>query len=55
MKILIVLTSHDTLGNTGRKTGFWLEELAAPYYVFKEAGAQLTLASPKGGQPPLDQ
>ena len=54
MKILIVLTSHDTLGNTGRKTGFWLEELAAPYYVFKEAGAQLTLASPKGGQPPLD-
>jgi len=54
MKILIVLTSHDQLGNTGRKTGFWLEELAAPYYVFKEAGAQLTLASPKGGQPPLD-
>ena len=54
MKILIVLTSHDTLGNTGRKTGFWLEELAAPYYVFKEAGAQLTLASPQGGQPPLD-
>ena len=54
MNILIVLTSHDTLGNTGRKTGFWLEELAAPYYVFKEAGAQLTLASPKGGQPPLD-
>lgn len=54
MNILIVLTSHDTLGNTGRNTGFWLEELAAPYYVFKEAGAQLTLASPKGGQPPLD-
>jgi len=54
MKILIVLTSHDTLGNTGRKTGFWLEELAAPYYVFKEAGAELTLASPNGGQPPLD-
>lgn len=54
MKILIVLTSHDTLGNTGQKTGFWLEELAAPYYVFKEAGAELTLASPKGGQPPLD-
>ncbi len=54
MNILIVLTSHDTLGNTGNKTGFWLEELAAPYYVFKEAGAQLTLASPKGGQPPLD-
>lgn len=54
MNILIVLTSHDELGNTGRKTGFWLEELAAPYYVFKEAGARLTLASPKGGQPPLD-
>ncbi len=54
MNILIVLTSHDTLGNTGRKTGFWLEELAAPYYVFKAAGAKLTLASPKGGQPPLD-
>lgn len=54
MNILIVLTSHDTLGDTGRKTGFWLEELAAPYYAFKEAGAQLTLASPKGGQPPLD-
>ena len=54
MKILIVLTSHDTLGNTGRKTGFWLEEIAAPYYVFKEAGAELTLASPNGGQPPLD-
>ncbi len=54
MKILIVLTSHDTLGNTGRKTGFWLEELAAPYYAFKEAGAELVLASPAGGQPPLD-
>ena len=54
MNILIVLTSHDTLGNTGRKTGFWLEELAAPYYVFKAAGAKLTLSSPKGGQPPLD-
>lgn len=54
MKILMVLTSHDQLGNTGRKTGFWLEELAAPYYVFKDAGAQITLASPKGGQPPLD-
>ncbi len=54
MKILMVLTSHDALGNTGRKTGFWLEELAAPYYVFKEAGAQVVLASPKGGQPPLD-
>ena len=54
MKIQIVLTSHDTLGDTGKKTGFWLEELAAPYYVFKDAGAQLTLASPLGGQPPLD-
>jgi putative intracellular protease/amidase len=54
MKILIVLTSHDQLGNTGRKTGFWLEELAAPYYVFKEAGVEITLASPKGGRPPLD-
>jgi len=54
MKVLMVLTSHDELGNSGRKTGFWLEELAAPYYVFKEAGAQIVLASPKGGQPPLD-
>ena len=54
MKVLMVITSHDTLGNTGRKTGFWLEELAAPYYVFKDAGAQITLASPKGGRPPLD-
>ncbi|SNR93066.1 MULTISPECIES: type 1 glutamine amidotransferase domain-containing protein [Hymenobacter] len=54
MRILLVLTSHDQLGNTGKKTGFWLEEFAAPYYVFKEAGATLTLASPKGGQPPLD-
>ena len=54
MKILMVLTSHDTLGTTGRKTGFWLEELAAPYYIFKDAGAEITLASPKGGQPPLD-
>jgi putative intracellular protease/amidase len=54
MKILMVLTSHDQLGNTGRKTGFWLEELAAPYYVFRDAGAQITLASPKGGRPPLD-
>lgn len=54
MKVLIVLTSHDKLGDTGRKTGFWLEELAAPYYVFKDAGAQIVLASPKGGQPPLD-
>jgi putative intracellular protease/amidase len=54
MKVLIVLTSHDQLGNTGRKTGFWLEELAAPYYVFKDAGVEITLASPKGGRPPLD-
>jgi putative intracellular protease/amidase len=54
MKVLMVLTSHDQLGNTGRKTGFWLEELAAPYYVFKDAGVQITLASPKGGRPPLD-
>ena len=54
MKILMVLTSHDTLGNTGRKTGFWLEELAAPYYAFKDAGAEIVLASPAGGQPPLD-
>ena len=53
-KILMVLTSHDQLGNTGAKTGFWLEEFAAPYYVFKDAGAQITLASPLGGQPPLD-
>ncbi len=54
MKILMVLTSHDQLGNTGHKTGFWLEEFAAPYYVFKDAGAEVTLASPMGGQPPLD-
>jgi len=54
MKVLMVLTSHDQLGNTGRKTGFWLEELAAPYYAFKEAGVEIVLASPKGGQPPLD-
>ena len=54
MKILLVLTSHDTLGSTGRKTGFWLEELAAPYYVFKDAGVEIVLASPKGGRPPLD-
>jgi len=53
MKILMVLTSHDELGNTGHKTGFWLEEFAAPYYVFKDAGADLTLASPKSGQPPI--
>ena len=52
--ILVVLTSHDQLGDTGKKTGFWLEEFAAPYYVFKDAGAQITLASPRGGQPPLD-
>jgi putative intracellular protease/amidase len=54
MKILMVLTSHDQLGNTGRKTGFWLEEFAAPYFVFRDAGIELTLASPKGGQPPVD-
>ena len=53
-RILMVLTSHDQLGDTGKKTGFWLEEFAAPYYVFKDAGADVTLASPKGGQPPLD-
>lgn len=54
MKILMVLTSHDKLGDTGKKTGFWLEEFAAPYYIFVDAGADVTLASPKGGQPPLD-
>ena len=54
MKILMVLTSHDQLGETGRKTGFWLEEFAAPYFVFRDAGVELTLASPKGGQPPID-
>lgn len=54
MNILMVLTSHDQLGATGRKTGFWLEEFAAPYYVFLDAGARITLASPRGGQPPLD-
>ena len=54
MKVLMVLTSHDQLGDTGHKTGFWLEELAAPYYAFKDAGAEITLASPKGGRPPLD-
>jgi putative intracellular protease/amidase len=54
MKILIVLTSHDKLGDTGEKTGFWLEEFASPYYHLKDAGAQVTLASPSGGQPPLD-
>lgn len=54
MNILMILTSHDRLGETGQKTGFWLEEFAAPYYAFLDAGAQITLASPKGGQPPLD-
>ena len=54
MKILMVLTSHDQLGNTGRPTGFWLEEFAARCFVFRDAGIELTLASPKGGQPPLD-
>ena len=54
MKILMILTSHDKLGNSGRQTGFWLEEFAAPYFTFKDAGAEITLASPKGGQPPLD-
>lgn len=54
MNILMVLSSHDKLGDTGRKTGFWLEEFAAPYYVFTDAGAQVALVSPKGGQPPLD-
>ncbi|MFC4562419.1 type 1 glutamine amidotransferase domain-containing protein [Nocardiopsis mangrovi] len=54
MKVLIVLTSHDELGDTGRKTGFWLEELAAPFYRFKDAGARIVLASPKGGRPPVD-
>jgi putative intracellular protease/amidase len=54
MKVLMVLTSHDQLGNTGKKTGFWLEEFAAPYYTFLDAGADIALASPAGGQPPLD-
>ena len=54
MKILIVLTSHDTLGTSGLKTGFWVEEFAAPYFVFADAGATITIASPKGGQPPVD-
>ena len=54
MKILMILTSHDKMGDTDKKTGFWLEEFAAPYYVFKDAGADVTLASPKGGQPPID-
>ncbi|MDB6037985.1 MAG: ThiJ/PfpI, partial [Verrucomicrobiales bacterium] len=54
MKILMVLTSHDQLGNTGRKTGIWLEEFAAPYFVFQDAGAEVSIVSPKGGQPPID-
>ena len=54
IKVLIVLTSHNELGDTGKKTGFWLEEFASPYYHLKDAGAQVTLASPRGGQPPLD-
>lgn len=54
MAILMILTSHDTLGDTGQKTGFWLEEFAAPYYVFRDAGLEVALATPKGGQPPLD-
>src|SRR6202000_1828060 len=54
MKVLMVITSHDQLGNTGRKAGFWPKELAAPYCVFKDAGVEITLASPKGGRPPLD-
>ena len=54
MKILIILTSHDQLGDTGEKTGFWLDEFTTPYYVFKDANADVTLASPNGGQPPLD-
>lgn len=54
MKVLMVLTSHDRLGDTNEKTGFWLEEFAAPFYVLRDAGAEITLASPKGGQPPID-
>jgi putative intracellular protease/amidase len=54
MKILIVLTSHSDLGDTGEKTGFWVEEFAAPYYVLADAGAEITIASPAGGQPPVD-
>jgi putative intracellular protease/amidase len=54
MKILIVLTSHSDLGKSGKKTGFWIEEFAAPFYVLKDAGAEITLASPNGGQPPID-
>jgi putative intracellular protease/amidase len=53
-KVLFVLTSHEDLGNTGEKTGFWIEEFAAPYYMLKEEGIEITLASPKGGQPPID-
>ncbi len=53
-KILFVLTSHDQLGDTGKKTGFWIEEFAAPYYLLKDKGVDITLASPKGGQPPID-
>ncbi len=54
MKVLIILTAHSELGNTGKKTGFWIEEFAAPFYVLKDAGAVITLASPRGGQPPID-
>ncbi|WP_226065183.1 type 1 glutamine amidotransferase domain-containing protein [Kaistella polysaccharea] len=54
MKILFVLTSHDQLGNTGEKTGFWIEEFASPYYYLVDKGVEVTLASPKGGQPPID-
>lgn len=54
MKIVMVLTSHSELGNTGKKTGFWIEEFAAPYYIFLDAGVSITIASPKGGQPPID-
>ena len=53
-KVLFVLTSHDVLGNTGEKTGFWIEEFAAPYYLLKDKGVEITIASPKGGQPPID-
>ena len=54
MKILVVLTSHNAFGHTGHKTGFWVEEFATPYYVLADAGAELTIASPMGGQPPVD-
>jgi len=54
MKVLMVLTSHSKLGETGEKTGFWIEEFATPYYVLADAGVELTIASPKGGQPPVD-